>query len=486
MSDISSNVSSARSTSDTVSPELTSLTISELSEYIRAGRITPSQITRACLDRILALDSKLNAFITLMAEQALAQARVLDSEAAQGKFRSPLHGIPIALKDAIDTAGVLTTGGSALLKDRIPQEDAHVVTRLKAAGAIVLGKTNLQEFGMGGLSATSHCGDVHNPWNLEMKPGGSSSGSAAAVAADFCPGALGTDTGGSMRIPAAYCGVVGLKPTYGLVSKRGVLPTIPSLDVCGPMGRTAKDVALILGEIAGYDRLDVASENHAREDYLAQLGRPMNSFSLGIAPDLYFEDMDAEVGQQISRFLSELASCGVTVKKIEMPSYDGLAANDMMDEYHVFHRGYFPAQANLYTDRVREDLDWSLRYLNDGQSNQCNEKVADYIEWKRNLELARRVAGDIFIGIDGIIMPTVRVMPPRLDTLYSDYKTINQNCFLANLLGFPAISFPCGFASSGLPVGVMVMGNHFQEAKLLALVHAYEQMAGRPERKPIL
>jgi aspartyl-tRNA(Asn)/glutamyl-tRNA(Gln) amidotransferase subunit A len=235
--------------------DLTSLSLAEASARIRSRSVTPTQLVEACVSRIQTYNPKVNAFITVLRDSALRQAKELEAEQRAGKFRGPLHGIPIALKDNIDTAGIRTTAASAVFDDRVPQEDAEVVRRLKAAGAIFIGKTNLHEFAFGGTSATSYYGPVRNPWSLERNPGGSSGGSAAAVSADLCFGALGTDTGGSIRTPASYCSTVGLKPTYGLVSIRGIIPLTLSLDHCGPLTKTVEDAAMILNVLAGYDRL---------------------------------------------------------------------------------------------------------------------------------------------------------------------------------------------------------------------------------------
>src|SRR6516162_8554949 len=248
--------------------DLTAWSLTEVSARVRARSVTPTQLAEACLARIEVYNPKLNAFITVLRDQAIAQARNLDAEQLSGKLRGPLHGIPIALKDNVDTAGIRTTAASAVFDDRIPQQDAEVTRRLKEAGAVLIGKTNLHEFAMGGTSATSYYGPVRNPWALERNPGGSSGGSAAAVATDLCYAALGTDTGGSIRIPAAFCGIVGLKPTYGLVPIRGIIPLTLSLDHCGPIVRTVEDAALMLNVLAGYDKLDITSVEHAKEDYL--------------------------------------------------------------------------------------------------------------------------------------------------------------------------------------------------------------------------
>ena len=252
------------------SSDLTGLTLSDAAARVRAGAVTATELTEASLARIAIFDPKLDAFITVMKTPGARAGAQLDAEQKSGKLRGPLHGVPIAIKDIIDTAGARTTGGSALFEDRVPEEDATVVARLKSAGAVIIGKTNTQEFAMGG-GETSFWGPSRNPWNLAHNTGGSSSGSGAAVAAFLSYGALGTDTGGSVRMPASYCGIVGLKATYGLVPIRGIMPLTLSLDHCGPMTRTVQDTALMLNAMAGYDKLDITSVEHAKEDYVAQL-----------------------------------------------------------------------------------------------------------------------------------------------------------------------------------------------------------------------
>ena len=250
---------------------LYALSLTEAAARIRHRELTSSELVRALLARIAEFNPSLNAFITAARERALLEAATLDAEAAAGRFRGPLHGVPLAIKDNIDTAGIRTTVASLLFDDRVPTQDAFVVSRLRQAGAVLLGKTNLHEFAMGGSSVTSYFGPVHNPWALDRVPGGSSGGSAAAVIAELVPGALGTDTGGSIRIPAAWCSVVGLKPTYGLVSLSGIFPLIYSLDHCGPITRSVEDAALLLTSMVGYDKHDVASVEHAPENYLEQM-----------------------------------------------------------------------------------------------------------------------------------------------------------------------------------------------------------------------
>src|SRR5579864_6815389 len=268
------------------------LTISELSELIRARKISPVEVTRATLERIDRLNPVVNAYITLTADLAMKSAQEAESEIQRNRWRGPLHGTPIALKDLFDTAGVRTTAASALFKDRIPDQDAEVVRRLKAAGAVLLGKTNMHEFAYGGTSLVTYFGGVHNPWQLEHIAGGSSGGSAAAVAARLCFGALGSDTAGSIRQPASYCGIAGLKPTYGLVSTRGAIPLSWSLDHVGPMARTVEDTATLLQAIAGYDAEDVSSVQASVPNYDTALRARPSSLRIGVARDFFFEGLD--------------------------------------------------------------------------------------------------------------------------------------------------------------------------------------------------
>src|ERR1700730_320639 len=302
------------------SEALTGLTLAEASARMRSGTVTSTELVSACLARIDVYNPKINAFITVTRDAALAQAKALDAEQRAGKSRGPLHGIPIALKDNIDTAGIRTTAASAVFDDRVPNEDAEVARRLKAAGAVLVGKTTLHEFAMGGTSATSYYGPVRNPWALDRNPGGSSGGSAAAVAANLCFGALGTDTGVSIRTPASFCGIVGLKPTYGLVSIRGIIPLTLSLDHCGPIVRSAEDAALILNALAGYDKFDLASVEHAKEDYVGAIKQPISGLRLGIPRAPFFDLLDADVEKAVEEAIGIVAKMTKGVKDVTLPA----------------------------------------------------------------------------------------------------------------------------------------------------------------------
>ncbi|MET0984686.1 MAG: amidase, partial [Steroidobacteraceae bacterium] len=359
--------------------DLTRLSLTAAAAKIRAGTVTSTQLTQACLERIAIYDPKLDAFITVMKDKALAQAQQLDAEQKAGQFRGPLHGVPLAIKDIIDTAGTRTTGGSALFEDRVPLEDATVVARLKAAGAVIIGKTNTQEFAMGG-GETSFFGPSRNPWNLAHNTGGSSSGSGAALSACLSYGALGTDTGGSVRMPASFCGIVGLKPTYGLVPIRGIMPLTLSLDHCGPMTRTVADAAVMLNVMAGYDKLDITSVRHAPEDYVAALDQPVSGMRLGV-PVGYFDDVDPEVLQAVEAASQLLAGLTKGASEVSLPSVTHLGSLGTLGETYAYHEQYFKRAPNKYMIPERRRL----------QTTQETEPLAvDYIRAKWEIELVRR------------------------------------------------------------------------------------------------
>jgi aspartyl-tRNA(Asn)/glutamyl-tRNA(Gln) amidotransferase subunit A len=461
-----------RSTASTVptpstADALAALTLSEVSARIKAGTVTSTELVNACLARIDVYNPKVNAFITVLREHALAQARVLDAEQRAGRLRGPLHGIPIALKDNIDTAGVRTTAASAVFDERVPGEDAEVARRLAAAGAVVVGKANLHEFAFGGTSATSYYGPVRNPWALERNPGGSSGGSAAAVATRLCYGALGTDTGGSIRTPASYCSVVGLKPTYGLVSIRGIIPLTVSLDHCGPLTRSVLDAAMMLDVLAGYDRLDIASVEHAQEDYVAAVRQPINGFRIGVAREPFFDLLDADVARVIDDALRVLAKLTKSMTDTMLPSTRDITLGA---ETYAYHEETFTRAPGRYMIPTRRAL-----------QNGANAKAAEYVRSQWRLALLRRTIDDAFRNVDLVVLPTRRRTPRTVDASIKREETDVprnpelENTGAFNVYGIPAISIPCGFTSKGLPVGLMIAGPRFSEGRVLALAHAFEQ-----------
>ena len=457
---------------------LAGLTLAEASARLRAGAVSSVDLVNACLARIDVYNPKVNAFITVMREQALAQAKALDAEQRAGKVRGPLHGIPIALKDNIDTAGIRTTAASAVFDDRVPAEDAEVTRRLAAAGAVLIGKTNLHEFAFGGTSATSYYGPVRNPWALERNPGGSSGGSAAAVATDLCYGALGTDTGGSIRTPASYCSIVGLKPTYGLVSIRGIIPLTFSLDHCGPMTRSVLDAAMLLNALAGYDRLDIASVEHAAEDYVAALKQPVSGLRIGVARAPFFDLLDADVARVVDEALKVLAGLTKSMSDTMLPTTRDIT---LPGETYAYHEEMFSRASGRYMIPTRRSL-----------QNGATAKAADYIRGRWRLELLRRTIDEAFTNVDLVVLPTRRRTPRTVDASIKREETDVprnpelENTGAFNLYGIPAISIPCGFTSKGLPVGLMIAGPRFSEGRVLALAHAFEQATAFHAKKPPL
>ncbi len=458
------------------SENLSELSLAEASARLRAGSVTSTQLVEACLARIQTYNPKINAFITVLREQALRQAKEAEAELRAGRSRGPLHGIPIALKDNIDTAGIRTTAASAVFDDRVPKEDATVVTKLKAAGAIFIGKANLHEFAFGGTSATSYFGPVRNPWALERNPGGSSGGSAAAVSTDCCYAALGTDTGGSIRTPSSYCSVVGLKATYGLVPIRGIIPLTLSLDHCGPITRTVEDAAIMLNTMAGYDRLDITSVEHPKEDYVAGMKQPISGLRLGIPRAPFFDWLDPDVAKSVEAAIAVLAKLTKSVKDVTLPPTGTLSLNG---ETFAYHEEYFAHGAGRYQIPTRRSL-----------QNSQNAKAADYVRSRWKLELIRRTIDDAFTDFDLVVLPTRRHTPRTVDaSIKREESDKPRNPELENtgqfdIYGIPAISVPCGFTSAGLPVGLMIAGPRFSESRVLALANAYERATEWHKRRP--
>jgi aspartyl-tRNA(Asn)/glutamyl-tRNA(Gln) amidotransferase subunit A len=459
---------------------LAELSLTQASSAIRARTATSRDLTMACLSRIDAQDSKLNALITVMRDQALAQASTLDAEARANKFRSPLHGIPIVLKDAIDTAGTLTTAGSALYAQRVPTEDAHVVHRLRKAGAVILAKSNLSEFSLSATSASSHFGAVRNPWAHDRVSGGSSGGSAVAVATRMSFGALGTDSGGSVRLPAAWCGVVGLKPTDGLVSNSGIIPSVATLDSCGPMARTVEDVALLFSQMTGYDAQDTRSIDRPAEDYLASALQPVSTLRVGIPRKPFFDGVDSQIAKSVEEAIAAIAPLTGGIKDVTLPS-ESLSHEVLINAAEVmsYHQALFEKRADLYTPTTRNVLQWCARYIADPAQSTA-AKLARYVQGRERLERQRRTIDAVFTDFDVLVLPTMKSMPPSIDAALraeSNGETLFsiENTSVFNGLGLPALSVPCGFSPAGLPIGVMICGPRFSEGRLLALARQIER-----------
>lgn len=452
--------------------------ILEISQLLRQRRVSPVELTRECLAKIERLNPALNAFITVTAEAALARAQEAEREIQRGDWRGPLHGVPIALKDILDTAGVRTTAASALFKDRVPQKDAEVVRRLSDAGAVFLGKQNLHEFAYGGSSMISYFGEVRNPWNPAHIAGGSSGGSASAVAADLGFGSLGTDTAGSVREPAAQCGVVGLKPTYGRVSCRGVVPLSVSLDHVGPITRTVADAAVMLQVIAGYDAGDATSVDVPVDPYAASLEGKRHPKRIGVPRQFFCEDLDAEVATAFENALTVLREQASGMKEIdlEVPTDRTLQAA----ESYAYHKELVARSPELYQPET-------LRRIRTGE----NISASQIEERLRGLKALRRHIAAVFDDVDVLVTPAVPIAAPAVAELKQHPELLRprelvllRNTRPFNVWGLPAISVPCGFTAAGLPIGLQVAGPHWGETAALQVAHAYEQATAWHKRQP--
>jgi aspartyl-tRNA(Asn)/glutamyl-tRNA(Gln) amidotransferase subunit A len=455
------------------SGDLARLTLKQASERIRSRKVSPVELTEGCLARIRTYDPKINAWITVMRESALVQAKILEKEQMAGRFRGPLHGIPIGLKDNIDTAGVRTTAGSKTLAGNIPTADAAVVERLKAAGAILIGKCNMHVFASGATSAVSYFGPVRNPWNLELIAGGSSGGSAAAVAVENCYAALGTDTGGSIRTPAAMCGVVGFKPTYGRVSIRGIVPLTWSLDHCGPIARSVADTAMVLQVIAGYDRLDLQSIDYPVPDYSTAMGAPVSHFRIGV-PAPFYDGLDEDVAHAMEDAMAVLNKMTRGSKEVELPSPLGAGAGS---EGTVYREA-------LGSGFVRSELAAGDSGAGTGRGGGGAARAVDYIREWRNLRLLRRTVDDEVFrkqNVDFLVTPTIRELPWTIEDELGRLANARPrnpkpgNTRSLDDYGLPTITVPCGFSKSGMPIGLQISGPNLAEIDVLALADAYQE-----------
>ena len=456
----------------------TGLSILEAGRLIRAGELSPVELTRAYLERIERYNPEINAYITVTAGLALEQAAVLERERDAGRWRGPLHGIPIALKDNIDTAGIPTTAASALFADRVPRADAEVYRRLKAAGAVLLGKLNLHEFAYGGTSAITHFGPVRNPWNPDYIPGGSSGGSAAAVAARLCAAALGTDTLASIRLPAAYCGVVGLKATHGLASIRGIVPVSESLDHVGPLTRSAADAAIVMSAISGYDSGDPVSIEADPGDLGRAIFERVGSLRIGLPRGFWFDNLDADIERLTDDALDVIGSLAGGTRNITLPPAPDFAV--LLAEAHAWHFQYIADSANhsLYDPATLERISAAGSF-----------STREYIEARRALDLARQEIANVFAEVDLIVTPTTPVMPTLIENaevpdVATGAESTVRNTAPFNLFGIPTISTPCGLSRDGLPVGIQISGPRLGELSVLALAHAVEQASGWHALRP--
>jgi aspartyl-tRNA(Asn)/glutamyl-tRNA(Gln) amidotransferase subunit A len=442
--------------------------LAEAADLIAKREISSEDLVQAHLDRIASVEPRLNCFITLTAEAALARAHEADAEIQSGIYRGPLHGIPIALKDLYETRGVKTTAGSLFFKDWVPKENAAVVDRLNAAGAINLGKLNMHEIALGVTSNNPHFGACHNPWELDRSPGGSSGGSGAALAAGLCMGSLGSDTGGSIRIPASLCGIVGLKPTYGRISLRGIVPLSWNLDHPGPMARRTRDVALLFQVIAGYDPEDPASIDMGVPDYGVQLMGGVRGWRIALADNEFFSKGDEQVLSAVEQAAEVFAGLGANIEKVAFPgAFEAAKNNGLMvaSDAAAFHRQRLEEEWQKFGADIRQRLETGAAYTS-----------SDYILARRSQVVLRRGFEEFFREYDLLLTASTPITAPPIEgeDAVSQAATLTRFTAPFNFTGLPAISLPCGMTDQGLPIGMQLVARPWGEVSLLRAAQAFE------------
>ncbi len=480
------------------------LTIRELLNKLKASEITSEEVTKAYLDRISELDKKINSYVTVDVEGALEQAREADKKRSNGD-EGALLGVPLALKDLIVTKGLRTTCSSKILENFVPPYDAFVTKKLKEAGAVIIGKTNMDEFAMGSSSETSYFGAVRNPWNTDKIPGGSSGGSAAAVSANLCAGALGSDTGGSIRQPAALCGVVGLKPTYGRVSRFGLVAFASSLDQIGPMTKDVEDAAILMNAIAGHDPMDSTCANEPMPDYTADINKGVKGLKIGIPEEYFTAGLDGEIEKSVRDNIKFLEDDGAKVVPVSLPhtkygvpTYYVLApaeASSNLARYDGVRYGFrnkdSEGLADMYKNTRKDGFGAEVkrRIMLGTYALSSGYYDAYYLKAQKVRTLIKNDFVTAFKKVDVIVTPTTPTAAfgigektdDPLEMYLSDILTIN-----ANIAGIPGISVPCGFTADGLPIGLQALGAYFDEASLLRVAKVVEQKAGVLAENPSL
>ena len=465
-------------------PELHRATTADLAPLIQSRKLSSAELTETLLRRIETLNPRLNAFVTITADEALAAAKQADNELSRGHYRGPLHGIPMALKDLIATRGVRTTAGSKILADWVPSYDATVVNRLREAGAVLVGKTGTHEWAYGGTCNNIFFGAIHNPWDTERIPGGSSGGSGVAVASGMCPIALGSDTGGSVRGPASFCGIVGLKQTFGLVSKHGVVPLSWSGDHVGPLVRSVRDSALVLQAIVGHDPKDGTTIKAGITDYTSKLGASIKGLKIGLPTTPYYQIPDSQVAKGYHDAVEVLKGLGAEIREVpfEEARLAAMAHAVMVGVEAVqYHRPYLASRLQDYSEEISNLLLMGLFYSG-----------ADYVWSLRVRTYIRRWMADIMAQVDLLALPTVGFRPPRIGEARTSAngrsvdiaRGMIRYMILANFTGQPVISVPCGFTDDNLPIGLQLMGRPFDEVTVLQAAHAYEQATPWATREP--
>ena len=461
---------------------LLSMTLADVSDALRRKELSPVTLTEASLAHIEANEPKLNAYVRVTHEAALSAAQEAEHEIAAGHWRGPLHGVPVAVKDLYDMAGLPTTCSSRVRQHHVAAGDSACVERLRSAGAVIVGKTHTHEFAYGISTPASG-----NPWNPQHSPGGSSGGSGAAVASRGCFMALGTDTGGSIRIPAAVCGIVGLKPTFGRISRFGVAPLSWSLDHAGPLARTARDAALCLQALAGYDSRDAGSADEPVADYLSGLESDIKGLRIGVPKNYFFDQVDSEVEEAVRLAIQLMANAGATLHEVEIPHAAQIMAVEfglIMPEASAYHRDNLRKHPNYYEEDVRTLLEAGELVL-----------ATDYITAQRVREVMHQAWRALFSSVDVIVGPAVPspAMPRKADSVTWPDGTVEPitSVFVrlsapANVTGLPSIAVPCGFNKNGLPMAFQAIGRPFEEATILRVANAYQAETDWHNRAPAL
>ena len=474
--------------------DLADLSLFELSKRIQRGEITSKQLVEIYLERIQKFDGPngINAYITVAADEALRRAEELDLLAKQKKFQGPLHGLPIAVKDNLDTHDIRTTGGSRILSSWIPPQDAHVVKQLKNAGAIIIGKTNMHEFAFGITTNNPHYGPTRNPYDFSRIPGGSSGGSAAATAAALCAGAIGTDTGGSVRIPAALCGVVGLKPTLGQVGRGGMMYLSFTRDVIGPITRSVLDSAVMLEVIAGNDPRDPESTSYPVPHYLDYISASLKGKKFGVPKKYFFEVIDPDTEQVMEEAIREIKNLGGTVKEVEVKRMDlatpagfNIVLAECVYLIEDYLKGFDPeATIDKYLNQFGPDV---KGILGSQKGTPDSKPVPGYVYAKsRREDRNLMIAGfqEALSGLDGLLLPTTPLPAAKigedmetelLGKKVNTFLTFIRNCDPVSVVGYPAISVPAGYSKTGLPIGLQIVARPWEEEKLLSMAYAFEQ-----------